>query len=139
MPKARVVAFRAWSHDELRDFRGAYGSHSTEELAEMFDRTPREIERKATSLALRKDKAWRRKIDGEGSTRMPRWDDEKVEHLRRHYATTPNLILALELGRSVKAVVSKAHQMRLHKAPERLRAMGQENVALRRDRENGRA
>ena len=46
-----------------------------------------------------------------------------------------NLELARTLGRSVKSVVSKAHNLGLKKDRERLRQMGRENVRLRYDGE----
>ena len=39
--------------------------------------------------------------------------------------------IALKLDRSVKSVVSKAHNLGLKKDPDRLREMGRENVSLR--------
>jgi hypothetical protein len=62
---------------------------------------------------------------------MPRWDSEAIEKLRQIYPTTPNLEIARQLQRSVKSVVSKAHNLGLKKEAERLREMGRENVSLR--------
>jgi hypothetical protein len=65
---------------------------------------------------------------------MPRWDAAAIEKLRQLYPTTPNLELARVLERSVKSVVSKAHNLGLKKEAERLREMGRENVSLRYQR-----
>jgi hypothetical protein len=47
------------------------------------------------------------------------------------YPKTANLDLAQKLNRSVKSVVSKAHNLGLKKEIERLREMGRENVGMR--------
>jgi len=39
--------------------------------------------------------------------------------------------LARRLGRSVKSVVSKAHNLGMKKSDDRLREMGRENVSVR--------
>jgi DNA-binding NarL/FixJ family response regulator len=62
---------------------------------------------------------------------MPRWNASELEVLRALYPTRSNLEIALELQRSVKSVVSKAHHLGLKKEIERLREMGRENVRLR--------
>ena len=62
---------------------------------------------------------------------MPRWRPEDVEQLRAMYPDTPNLDIAKALDRTLKSVVSKAHDLGLKKSPDRLRDMGRENVALR--------
>ena len=80
---------------------------------------------------MAKDKAFIRKISGEASTRMPRWSHEELEALRREYPVESNLEIARRLDRSVKSVVSKAHNLGLKKSSERLRRMGRENVSLR--------
>jgi hypothetical protein len=127
----KVVARRKktparWSHEDSMELRRLYGSETNENLARRFGRSVGDIEHRATELALRKNKA-----AFKGTTRMPRWTSEQVSHLRDHYADTPNLTLALELGRSVKSVVSKAHHLGLHKSEARLASMGRENVAFR--------
>jgi len=75
-----------------------------------------------------------RKLRGGPGTRMPRWRMEELEFLQEVYATLPNLEIARRLGRSVKSVVSKAHQLSLEKSADRLREMGRENVSARYDR-----
>ena len=82
-------------------------------------------------LALAKDKAFLRRIDQKSVTRMPRWTDQELDVLRELYPLLPNLEIAQKLNRSVKSVVSKAHNMGLRKDPKRLRQMGRENVSLR--------
>ena len=62
---------------------------------------------------------------------MPRWDGPAIEALKEFYPKMSNLDLALKLNRSVKSVVSKAHNLGLKKEVERLREMGRENVSLR--------
>ena len=80
---------------------------------------------------MAKDKTFIRMLNGEGSTRMPRWAAEELEALKRDYARRSNLEIARRLGRSVKSIVSKAHHLRLKKSFERLRDMGRKNVSLR--------
>jgi hypothetical protein len=47
------------------------------------------------------------------------------------YPTVANLDIAAKLNRSVKSVVSKAHNLGLKKEADRLREMGRENVGMR--------
>lgn len=63
--------------------------------------------------------------------KMPRWTVKQEALLRRFYADNPNSAVAKRIGRSVKSVVSKAHQMGLRKSKKRLREMGAENVRWR--------
>ena len=76
-------------------------------------------------------KAFLRRLNGKTSTRMPRWTDAELERLKVMYSDHSNLEIATALNRSVKSVVSKAHNLGLKKDLERLREMGRENVSLR--------
>ena len=120
-----------WTRDEVADFKRFYGTRSDEDLARIFGRSLAEIKRLAEEHALAKDKAFVRRMNGEASTRMPRWKPEELELLRREYSLRSNLEIARRLNRSVKSVVSKAHNLGLKKSSERLRMMGRENVSLR--------
>ena len=51
--------------------------------------------------------------------------------LKRDYPFRPNLEIARDLNRTVKSVVSKAHNLGLKKSSDRLREMGRENVSQR--------
>ena len=83
---------------------------------------------------MNKDKAFLRKLnEGRASVKMPRWSDRELALLADKYPDQPNLEIARLLGRSVKSVVSKAHNLNLKKSPRRLRNMGRENVSLRYD------
>lgn len=137
----RVREGLSWGRDEIAEFKRIYGTRTDDDLARIFGRAIDEIRSKATSLALRKDKAFVRRLNGEASTRMPRWSKEELELLRERYPSEPNLAIAQHLGRSVKSVVSKAHNLGLKKSPDRLRQMGRENVSLRygEDDEDGEA
>ena len=128
---ARVHRTGRWSREELAELKRKYGTRSDEDLACIFGRSVESIRRQASQLALAKDKAFLRKAPGSKSTRMPRWGDEEVAMLKELYATRSNLDIARELNRSVKSVVSKAHNLGLKKDPARLREMGRENVGLR--------
>lgn len=131
MMLGRIQSDRSWSREELGDFKRIYGRRTDEDLSRIFGRSERIIRELAERLALSKDKAFLRRLNGESSTRMPRWKSEELELLRAEYATASNLSIARKLGRSVKSVVSKAHNMGLKKSPDRLRRMGRENVSLR--------
>ncbi len=120
-----------WSREDVRRFRRLYGTRTDEDLARIFQRTSESIRRMAQRFALAKDKAFLKRLEGPAATRMPRWTQDELTLLRELYPTTANLELAHRLDRSVKSVVSKAHHLGLRKDPERLRAMGRENVALR--------
>ena len=127
----RIQQNTRWSREENANLRRLYGTRSDADLAAIFGRSVEAVERQARKLCLAKDKAFVKRVAGEGATRMPRWTDEELVMLRECYARTPNLEIAQRLGRSVKSVVSKAHHMGLKKELERLQEMGRENVRLR--------
>jgi len=127
----RIQRSDSWSRDELSEFKRLYGTRTNEDLARVFERSAESIEEQAEILALAKDKAFLRRIDQKSVTRMPRWTDQELDVLRELYPLLPNLEIAQKLNRSVKSVVSKAHNMGLRKDPKRLREMGRENVSLR--------
>ena len=132
----RIQRDGTWTRDEIGELKRIYGTRTNEDLARIFERPESEIEEVARRFALSKDKAFVRRLSGESSTRMPRWKAEELDFLRREYPVAANLALARKLERSVKSVVSKAHNMGLRKSSDRLREMGRENVSLRY-RENG--
>ncbi|HED64984.1 MAG TPA: hypothetical protein ENJ09_05445 [Planctomycetes bacterium] len=127
----RIRREEEWSREEIAELKRLYGTRTTEDLEVIFGRSSEEIEARAKEYALSKDKAFLRKIRGESATRMPRWTQQEIDVLKRDYPSRSNLDIARELGRSVKSVVSKAHNLGLKKSPDRLRAMGRENVSLR--------
>jgi len=132
----RIQMDSEWSRDELLDFKRIYGTRTDEDLTRIFGRPLEEIERVATEYALAKDKAFLRRLKGDVATRMPRWTQAELDRLSEIYAQISNLEIARELGRSVKSVVSKAHNLGLKKDLRRLREMGRQNVSFRyRDEE----
>lgn len=120
-----------WTRQEVAELKRVYGTRTDEDLACIFSRSIESIRAKADALRLAKDKAFNRKQNGDGVTAMPRWEERELELLRELYPKTPNLEIARQLGRSVKSVVSKAHNMELRKDAERLQQMGRANVMLR--------
>ena len=127
----RITRDGGWSRDEVAELKRVYGTRTEEDLSRIFGRRVSEIEAIAAEYALAKDKAFTRKLRGEAATKMPRWTAGELEILKSEYETVANLDLARKLNRSVKSVVSKAHNLGLKKSSERLRAMGRENVSLR--------
>lgn len=112
---------RTWTPEELLTLRTRYSSSDPARLARTLKRSTAEIERKASRLALGKNKA-----AFEGQT-MPRWTPEDIATLRELYPTTSNREIAIRLHRSAKSVSSKAALLGLEKAPERLAEMGRAN------------
>lgn len=127
----RIQREDSWSREETARFKKIYGTRTDEDLARIFGRPVEAIAGLASSLALSKDKAFLRKLRGEAATRMPRWTAAELEILKAEYPTLSNLEIARKLDRSVKSVVSKAHNLGLKKSSDRLRQMGRENVSLR--------
>lgn len=120
---------------ELIRFKRQFGTRSDEDLSIIHGRTLDRIRAEATRLCLSKDKAYmRRKTSGNERTRMPRWTEPELQILRQLYPAESNLQIAQQLGRSVKSVVSKAHNLGLKKDKARLEEMGRQNVRLRYDR-----
>jgi hypothetical protein len=120
-----------WTQEEIAEFKRLYGTRTDEDLALIFGRTIDSVKRLGARYCLAKDKAFVRRMTGSSATRMPRWDREAIGTLVELYPKTANLDLALKLNRSVKSVVSKAHNLGLKKEIERLREMGRENVGMR--------
>lgn len=127
----RVKRTGAWSQDEVVDFKRLYGTRTQADLAIVFGRTEESVQRLSLKLCLAKDKAFVRKTRGTASTKMPRWSDAEIAKLREMYTTSSNLEIAQALERSVKSVVSKAHNLGLKKSSDRLQQMGRQNVNLR--------
>ena len=128
---AQIQRDLPWTRDELVRFKRIFGTRTDEDLAAVFGRSLQSIRALAAKHALAKDKAFKRRLEGEASTRMPRWSAEEVELLRQLYPSVANLEIAQRLKRTVKSVVSKAHNLELKKSNERLKEMGRQNVSLR--------
>lgn len=122
-----------WSQEEIARFKQIYGSRSDTDLARILGRSEEAIRRQAAALRLSKDKLFLSQVSGQ-ATRMPRWSAREERSLRSLYRHCSNLEIAKILKRSVKSIVSKAHDLRLKKASDRLEEMGRQNVALRADR-----
>ncbi len=120
-----------WTQEETAELKRLYGTRTDEDIAIIFGRPTRSVVRKAEELCLAKDKAFVRRVAGTPSTRMPRWTAEEIELLKRYYPDHSNLDIAQMLNRSVKSVVSKAHNIGLKKNRNRLQEMGRQNVSLR--------
>jgi hypothetical protein len=127
----RIQLNGRWTRDEVAQFKRIYGTRTDDDLARIFGRPVDAIERQAQKLMLAKDKAFLRKLHGKTATRMPRWTEEELQRLRELYPVHSNLDIAKTLERSVKSIVSKAHNLGLKKDLARLREMGRENVSLR--------
>lgn len=126
-----------WTQEEIAEFKRVYGTRTDKDIARVFGRTEEAVAEKANELCLAKDKAFVRKISGEETTtRMPRWSPAEIERLRSIYADHSNLEIAQVLNRSVKSVVSKAHNIGLKKDSQRLQEMGRQNVSLRYNRKS---
>lgn len=127
----RIQQGGRWTRDETNRLRRIYGTRSDQDLAVIFGRSAESIQRLARKYCLAKDKAFLKRLNGDGASRMPRWEEHELALLRELYPNTPNLDIAQKLQRSVKSIVSKAHHLGLKKELERLREMGRENVSLR--------
>lgn len=120
--------------DEICALKRIYGTHSDEDVATELKKlfpswgyTVARVKREAARLCLGKDK----RIFPQ---RMPRWKSQEVQSLHELYPTEGNEEIARLLGRTIKSVVAKAHNLGLKKDASRLREMGEQNVKLRRDR-----
>jgi hypothetical protein len=127
----RIQRDGPWEREEVQQFRRVYGTRSDDDLSIIFGRPKRSVQALAAELRLAKDKAFLRRRHGKGASRMPRWSEQEFQVLRELYPDAPNLEIARRLQRSVKSVVSKAHQLGLRKNPQRLVEMGRQNVGLR--------
>jgi hypothetical protein len=127
----RIQAAGRWTQEEIAEFKRLYGTRTDDDLAIIFGRTIEAVKRLGARYCLAKDKAFVRKLTGSSATRMPRWTAPEIERLKEFYPTVANLDIAQRLNRSVKSVVSKAHNLGLKKEADRLREMGRENVSMR--------
>lgn len=134
----RIRRDDSWTQEETAEFKRLYGTRRDEDMELIFGRSSESLARQAEVLCLAKDKAFVRRQQGVASTRMPRWNAEEIAKLVELYPEHSNLEIARALSRSVKSVVSKAHNLGLRKDADRLRTMGRENVSLRyRERASG--
>jgi len=115
---------KAWTDDEIKTLRQLYGSMHSSRLAIKLGIARTTLEIKARELALGKNKA-----RFKGKIKMPRWTPEELEMLEELYPTLPSVMVARELGRSVRSVNSKASLMGLSKTVERLTDAGAESAA----------
>lgn len=132
----RIEGSDTWGQEEGAELKRLYGTRSDNDLSLIFSKPVEVVRKEAARLCLAKDKAFLRKVTGEATTRMPRWTQEELDVLKELYPLEPNLSIAKQLHRSVKSVVSKAHNMGLKKKAERLQEMGQQNVSLRYNRKS---
>lgn len=138
---SRTIRAGTWTRQEIQAIKDLYGSRDDGTLAIVLGRTLEAVRQMAKQLRLGKDKAFLRRLArgavGEKrpvavpASRMPRWSEKEVAILVEKYPGRSNLQLAQLLGRSVKSVVSKAHDLDLKKSERRLRVMGRENVEQR--------
>ena len=133
----RIQQTGRWTQEEIAEFKRLYGTRTDDDLAVIFGRTIEAVKRLGARYCLAKDKAFVRKLTGSSATRMPRWSSEEIETLKEMYPTVANLDIAARLNRSVKSVVSKAHNLGLKKEADRLREMGRENVGMRYKKNQG--
>jgi hypothetical protein len=63
--------------------------------------------------------------------RLPRWTSGEVDELKTIYPHKFNVEIAKILRKSVKSIMSKAHDLGLRKSPELLVLMGKTNVEVR--------
>jgi hypothetical protein len=120
-----------WTREEKNRLKRLYGSRSDEDLTLILSRSIDSVREKARELRLAKDKVFLKRHKPKHTTRMPRWSSSALAELRERYPAESNIDLATRLGRTVKSVVAKAHQLGLKKEGERLRQMGRENIMLR--------
>lgn len=122
-----------WTLEDTQQLKNLYGSRSDSDLAIILGRPEVAIRKQATVLRLAKDKVFLSQLTG-ARGRMPRWNKSEEQALRSLYKDHSNLEIAKILGKTVKSIVSKAHDLQLKKNSDRLEEMGRENVSLRRDR-----
>lgn len=134
MQEKSSQGFRPWTSSECVDLFTLYGHKEDKWLASHFKRSVEEIAAQAIVMALRKDKGFnkhRQKGATYVPTAMPRWTKAQVATVRALYPNHSNLEIALNVGRSKKAVATLATRLKLSKSPRYLRQMGLQNVALR--------
>jgi hypothetical protein len=130
-----------WTSADVRNLKAHYGSREDRHVAILLGRAVADVRRAAKALHLAKDKAFVRRLAlAKGTldplqrrtlTEMPRWNAEQIQKLRALYPDHSNDEIAAAVRRSVKSVLSKAHELRLRKSPQRLREMGASNVGVR--------
>ena len=131
------VRQRPWTSADLQQLKRFFGTRATEDVSLILGRPVDRIEEKALELRLAKDKGYQRRAGKKTPVKMPRWRPEEVEQLKKLYPNHDNLNIAQHLERTVKSVVSKAHDLGLKKSSERLRDMGRQNVRVRYERDSG--
>lgn len=126
---------RPWTSKDVQQLKRFYGTRDSKDVSVILGRPIARIEAKAAELCLAKDKGYQRRRGSGTPVRMPRWRSEEIEKLTELYPDEDNLAIATQLNRTVKSVVSKAHDLGLKKSDHRLREMGRENVRARYEAE----
>jgi hypothetical protein len=129
------VRSRPWTTEDIQRLKRHYGTRTNDDLIVILGRPESDIDQKAVEFRLAKDKGFQRRNGSGAPVKMPRWTPDHVGLLRQLYPDTPNLEIAHNLNRTLKSVVSKAHDLGLKKSQDRLRNMGRENVRLRYDKD----
>jgi|FLOH01.1.fsa_nt_gi hypothetical protein len=126
---------RPWTSKDVQQLKRFFGTRDSKDVSVILGRPIHRIEVKAEELCLAKDKGFQRRRGSGAPVRMPRWRPEEIELLCKLYPNEDNLAIATRLKRTVKSVVSKAHDLKLKKSENRLREMGRENVRARYEAE----
>ena len=77
----RICNDGSWTREEIVELKRIYGTRTDEDLSRIFGRNVAAIRKAAAEHALAKDKAFVRRVNGEASTRMPRWSSEELDLL----------------------------------------------------------
>ena len=124
-----------FSPDEIVTFKRLYGTRSDEDLSLVFGRQLALVQETAKQLCLSKDKVFCARSPAARTRRACRaGTPANSSSSRRCTRACSNLDIAQALGRSVKSVVSKAHNLGLKKDKARLQQMGRQNVRMRYER-----
>jgi len=95
---------RHWSEQEIEKLREVYFTHSLQELAKIFNRTPEAVKCMALKLGLKRRESGRK------------WTIEDEKLLRKLYATTPIYELAKILNRKPAVISQKAFRIGLRRS-----------------------
>jgi glucan-binding YG repeat protein len=115
-----------WDQDSVNQFRRDYPARTDDELCQMYNTNLHKVQQLAMQYRLGKDKRVLL-----GVVKMPRWTKEQIEILKKLYKDNDNITVAKAVGKSVKAVVSKAFFLGLKKTKDQLTKTAKKNVSYR--------
>ncbi len=116
MAKKRI--YKRWSKEDIKILKKYFPHMSTQKMAESLGRATDSVGSKANELGLKKTEKYHRE-------ERNLWSQSDIKLLMKLYPKSSNQEIAEKVGRTIKSVITKASNLRLHKenlwSPEKIK------------------